>query len=747
MSSDPFLSQILDMPARLSSRLPAAVGASIVVAAMVLAIATFVVLTGLTPIVPTQAILVWAFVLNAILCLALILAVFWEIWPLWRASRRGQAAARLHRRVVAMFGFIAAVPAIVVAVIAGLTLDIGLDRWFSDRTRGIVDNSLTVARAYVNEHAQRLVTDLQLMAQDLNRAQAVSLTDPAGFQEFLNKQAFFRGLPASYLLKSDGSVVQRAQIQLGRHFSLPNADVIRDANGGDPFLIPSGKDEFGGLIKLTAFDDVYLFVARSIDPRVIGYQQQAEAGAAEYTALERGRSGYQAAFAVIYAGLSFILLLSAVWIGTAFANRLVSPIRRLIGAADQVSHGNLNVVVPVDPVDGDLAHLGQTFNIMTQKLRSQRDELVEANAKADAGRLFAEAVLEGATAGIVGIDPSMHITLVNRSALALIDMSDHDIIGRDLGELVPEFQDILMQAQSSGRLVQADVVLSRMGRERTLLVRVTGEKNAGTEHSFVVTLDDLTELVTAQRSSAWADVARRIAHEIKNPLTPIQLSAERLKRKYGSKIHEDKEVFDQCTDTIIRQVGDIGRMVDAFSSFARMPHAQMNDEDLADCIRQVAFLMRVGNPDIAIDVFVPEGGVIAHFDRRLISQALTNVVKNASEAIAATEAGAAGMGHIRIDLRGDEQFWSIDVEDNGIGLPTTNRQRLLEPYMTTRDKGTGLGLAIVRKIMEEHGGTIELADSAAVASGGQGALVRLTIARSVLPPHLLDTPQGIVHGR
>jgi two-component system nitrogen regulation sensor histidine kinase NtrY len=437
----------------------------------------------------------------------------------------------------------------------------------------------------------------------------------------------------------------------------------------------------------------------------------------------------------MYTVIALIVLLSAVWIGLNFANYLVAPIRRLIGAAQVVSTGNLYVQVPTRRAEGDLAQLGETFNKMTQELRTQRDDIVRARDLIDSRRRFTEAVLSGASAGVIGVDAESCINILNRSAERLIGRSEADVLGRPLAEIVPELADILAAARSGvQRLVQGQVTINRNGRERNLSVRVTSEQSGAAERGHVLTLDDITDLVSAQRTSAWADVARRIAHEIKNPLTPIQLSAERLRRKYAAVIREDGGIFQQCTDTIIRQVDDIKRMVDEFSRFARMPKPVMTAEDVADTVRQVVFLQRVGNADIDIDVEIEQDPMPAQFDRRLIAQALTNIIKNATEAIAAVPPAELGRGHIRVWAGREGDDVVIDVIDNGIGLPKENRSRLLEPYVTTREKGTGLGLAIVGRILEEHGGRIELGDAASKIPGQRGAWMRLRFTAETAGP-------------
>ena len=464
--------------------------------------------------------------------------------------------------------------------------------------------------------------------------------------------------------------------------------------------------------------------------------RQTQASVREYAELESRRLGIQIAFALMFTVIALTVLMSAVLIGLNFANWLVTPIRRLMGAANLVSTGNLHVQVPVLKSEGDLAQLGATFNTMTQELRTQRDELVSASDVIDSRRRFIEAVLSAASAGIIGVDGAGRIAILNRSAEKLIGHPESEALGHPLSDVVPELNDLMATARSSAqRLIQGEIKISRDNVERNLSVRVSSEQTGQSNDSYIITLDDITELVTAQRTSAWADVARRIAHEIKNPLTPIQLSAERIRRKFGRGITEDRAVFDQCTDTIIRQVDDIRRMVDEFSKFARMPKPVIEGEDVADTVRQTVFLMRVGHPDVDIEVDIKQEPMHAKFDRRLISQGLTNIIKNATEAIAAVPPGEIERGRIDVIAAQDGDDIVIDVVDNGIGLPKESRARLLEPYVTTREKGTGLGLAIVGRVLEDHGGRIELNDAASLRPGARGAWVRMRFAISGQAKH------------
>jgi two-component system nitrogen regulation sensor histidine kinase NtrY len=593
----------------------------------------------------------------------------------------------------------------------------------------------------VREHVQFVRADSIAIAIELARAKPLFDQSREQFHQFLAVQASIRGLPAVMLIDKDLNVIDQVDSRTSEAFVKPSPDVLAAVNDTEPQVAMFPDDNYiAAIIKLRGYDDTYLYVARLLDPRVLAQLRATQASVAQYADLSARRIGIQIAFALMYTVIALIVLLSAVWIGLNFANYLVAPIRRLIGAAQVVSTGNLYVQVPTRRSEGDLAQLGETFNKMTQELRTQRDDIVRARDLIDSRRRFTEAVLAGASAGVIGVDADSCISIMNRSAEQLIGRIEPDVLGQPLAEVVPELADMLAAARSgTQRLVQGQVTINRNGRERNLSVRVTSEQSGAAEGGYVVTLDDITELVAAQRTSAWADVARRIAHEIKNPLTPIQLSAERLRRKYGSVIKEDGGVFQQCTDTIVRQVDDIKRMVDEFSRFARMPKPVITAEDVADTVRQVVFLHRVGNADLDIDLEIAEDPMPAKFDRRLISQALTNIIKNSTEAIAAVPPAELGRGRIRIWAGREGDDVVIDVIDNGIGLPKENRSRLLEPYVTTREKGTGLGLAIVGRILEEHGGRIELGDAADKIPGQRGAWMRLRFAEEAASSKETDT--------
>jgi two-component system nitrogen regulation sensor histidine kinase NtrY len=697
---------------------------------------TFLVLNGLTPLAPTHLVVVSFLLINAATVLLLVLIIAREIWKVVQARRRGRAAARLHVQIVSLFSVIAVLPAVLVSIVANVTLDRGLDRLFSGPTKAVIGNSMTVARAYVNEHAQLIGGDILGMADDLARIQPLFYQDRGTFRSLMLANAKARNLPGAMLIDKDRTVLEPDQPGVKPEFEPPPAEFLVNVGNAEPAItiIPDGN-YVAAVIKLRAFDNMYLYVARKLDPRVVAQMAQTQASVADYTELESRRLGIQIAFGLMFTVIALTVLMSAVLIGLNFSNWLVAPIRRLVSAANMVSTGDLHVQVPVIQSEGDLAHLGETFNKMTSELRTQRDELVSASDVIDSRRRFIEAVLSSASAGIIGVDGSNIIGILNRSAEKLVGHSESEVLGHPLHEIIPELDELMQNArESSQRRVQGQITIDREGRERNLSVRISAEQTSQSRDSYIITLDDITDLVSAQRTSAWADVARRIAHEIKNPLTPIQLSAERIKRKFGKVITDDKQIFEQCTDTIVRQVEDIRRMVDEFSRFARMPKPVIEGEDVADTVRQAVFLMRVGHPELDLTAEIKEEPLRAQFDRRLISQALTNIIKNAAEAIEAVPPEELGKGRIDVTAFSENGQIVIDVVDNGIGLPTSNRSRLLEPYVTTREKGTGLGLAIVGKVLEDHGGGIELGDASSIKPGQRGAWMRLRFAISGQKP-------------
>jgi two-component system, NtrC family, nitrogen regulation sensor histidine kinase NtrY len=705
-------------------------GYGAVLSALASALATFLILAGATPILPTHSVVVWVFTLNGVLIAVLLGIVAWQTRKLVRERRAGAAAAGLHVRIVGLFSLVAVLPAILVAGVATVTLERGLDPWFTGALKDLMNNTVSIARAYREMQCRTLARETQLMAADLNRAKVLFDADRNLFREFMNSRAVFLGLPLAMIVDPDGTVVERIEVKKIANIPQPSQADLQEASSQEALCLftRAGGNIFRSALKLDAHGGRILYVAREVDPRAIEFPQVAETGVAFYEALDQKKAGIQIAFASMFALIALIVLLSAVWFGLNFANRLVAPIRRLIHATDQVATGNFYVQVPVKRGEGDLGHLGETFNKMTSELRRQHDGLTTASELMDRRRRFTEAVLAGVSAGVIGVNARGVITIVNPSTEALLGASREELLGKPITMILPEVTS-LVEEMSHGRqrLMQQQIHIARRGKERTINVRVTSEQTRSEKRDLVITLDDITDLVLAQRTSAWADVARRIAHEIKNPLTPIQLSAERIRRKYGKVITTDREVFDQCTDTIVRQVDDIKRMVDEFASFARMPKPTIGNEDLAETIRQVVFMMKIAHPEIEFADHLPQGPLVAPFDRRLVSQAVTNIVKNATEAIAAVPDPERGQGQISVLLDDTHpDYLILAVTDNGKGFPIEGRQRLLEPYMTTREGGTGLGLPIVAKILEDHGGGMELADNPA----GRGGQVRMWIPKT-----------------
>jgi two-component system nitrogen regulation sensor histidine kinase NtrY len=671
--------------------------------------------------------------LDLILGLSLAGLIAWRWLKLWTARRNGRPGARLHFRLVALFSAIAVVPAVFVAIYAALTLNLGIETWFSQPVKAALDDGVYFARHYVSEQGQGIIYDAGAIADGLQLDR--SLRDKNGQ---MNQERMFeklttmtkdRGLPGSFVIDSRGALLgSAARLKFTPGIAPSSTDLAQAAQGQ---IVVDGNAETGvirALIHLPVLNDAYLLVVRLVDPKVFAYYQRQKFTVGAYHRLEQARGRLELIFAALYLVVSFVLLLAAIWLGLWAANRVVDPVSRLIGAAERVSEGDLKAQVDVGPDKDEISTLSRAFNRMMTQLDMQRTALVDANRQIDERRRFTETVLAGVTAGVLGLDADGHITIVNRAAARLLDAAPEEIEGHHYAQTAPEFAALIRRAIAEpGGRASGDVAIKRAGSQRALSVQVASERGSEAR-GLVVTFDDITDLVSAQRTAAWADVARRIAHEIKNPLTPIQLSAERLKRKYASEVSSDREVFEQCTDTIIRQVSDIGRMVDEFSSFARMPAPVMRREIAQELVQQAAFLQRVAQPLIAFETNLPKEPVYFEGDGRLLAQALTNVLKNASESIASRHAkGDEAPGRISIAVEATNSSVVFRIADNGLGLPAELRHRLTEPYVTTRAKGTGLGLAIVRKILEDHMGELTLSDT---EDGQEGAEVTLRVPRT-----------------
>ncbi len=697
---------------------------------LIIGIISFVILLGFTSIDPSQPRVTLSILLiNGVLVSLLFGLIVREALILLRARRKRRAAARLHIRIVGLFSLVAALPAILVAVVAGITLDARLDRWFEERTRSIVNSAVSLGESYLQASARGLTGASLTMASEIDRARQLYYLDRTGFVQFITNQAKGRGMLAARILHNDGSEVVAANIEQQELVPPPANITFAAADKGIPASIAPGNSNFvGTVIKLKELPGFYLYTVGLVNPSVMKNRRFMQEITEEYKQLENNRLSQQLAFALLYLGICMIVLLSAVWTGLSVADRLVDPIRNLITAAAKVSSGELGVRVESARATGDLRDLTETFNDMTQDLRQQRNRLVAANNQIDQRRRFTETVLSGVSAGVISVNPTGKISIFNRAAVDILNTNDETLHGANLKDIQAQIYDSFEEARvyKGGEYLE-QITIKQNGEERTLNVQIAKEGLDENQASYVITFDDITELVSAQRTSAWADVARRIAHEIKNPLTPIQLSAERIKRRYGKVIKEDREVFDQCTDTIVRQVSDIGRMVDEFSSFARMPKPTMESGDLGDHIKEAFFLQEVANPHIEFNLDLGGEPLVGRFDKRLLAQAFTNIIKNATEAIEGYAFEEGEKGRIDVIATKTNNGMRVDVMDNGKGLPVEGRQRLLEPYMTTRTKGTGLGLAIVSKVFEEHGGSIELLDRPDASEGAHGALVRLNL--------------------
>ena len=700
------------------NELPRLLAIALAAGAAVSSALTYIAMSGSAPSGPDPRTILILLNIDLVLLLSLGALVATRLVRLWQERRRGLAGARLHSRVVALFSLVAVTPTIAVAVFSALFLYFGMESWFSERVSTALNRSLVVARAYVLEHREGIRAEALATASALNRQVPDLVLNPNRLTQFLNRVAAVHSLTEVVVLQHNRRILARNDLSFMLEFErMPERAIDAAAAGDVVILSEEGDDRVRALIRLDNYVDAYLYVGRFLESRVVDHTQEVQKVVQEYQRLESERSGIQITFVLIFVVIALLVLLASVWVGLHFANRIARPIGGLIAAADRVRAGDLAARVSEPMRDDEIGSLSRAFNRMTSQIYHQRRELIDANRQLDDRRRFTEAVLSGVSAGVIGLDARGRITLPNPSARNLLAATEDALVGRPLEAVIPETASLLAKARARPqRVAESQIALVRGERRQTLLVRIVAERGERRVEGFIVTFDDITTLVSAQRRAAWADVARRIAHEIKNPLTPIQLAAERLKRKYLGEIASEPEMFAACTDTIVRQVGDIRQMVDEFSSFARMRAPVFERVDLVDLVEQTVVLHRIANPQIAFEIERPPGRVERDCDARQIGQALTNLLKNAIEAIEGRPAAdGAPPGRIVIRVREEEGRWRIETEDNGPGLPEDLRERLTEPYVTTRARGTGLGLAIVRKIMEDHGGSLVLGDGARVA--------------------------------
>ena len=713
---------------------------SLVVLGPVLAVGTFLVLgpLGQGASSPALRLVLLADLVYILVVAALVLQRLARM----AADRRSQSAgSRLHLRLSGLFALIALIPTVLVAVFAVLTVNVGLEGWFSDRVRQVVGNSLSAAEAYEGEHRQDLTDDAESLAGYLNVAkQSTFFLRDDQLRPILTQgqDAIQRGLREAFLVDGAGELQTRGEKSYLFDFEQPSPEDIARAKAGETVIIQDAvNSEFRALVHLDAYADRYLYISREVDGKILGLLDETQQTVRLYQQLEAERGRLLFEFGLLYLGFALILILAAVWLGLWFAERLARPVGRLAGAAQRVGSGDLDVTVQEEEGDDEIAMLGRIFNQMTRQLKGQRDALMDGHSQTERRRRLFDSVLSSVTAGVIGLDSAGKVAFVNRAAERLLDVTDGATdLALDLA--VPEFATLFERLRAgSGAAVQEEVRLTRKGMLESLLVRMAVRTNDnGRLEGYVVAFDDVTQLVSAQRMAAWGDVARRIAHEIKNPLTPIALSAERIKRKFRPLVGDQADDLEQYADVIIRQTNDLRRIVDEFSKFARMPEPNRREHDLTRLVRDAVILQESGQPEVRFVADLLAQPLVLDLDATMISQALTNLIKNAGEAIETkVEKGIAPdtKPEIRITMSATAQDAVIEIADNGIGLPA-DRARLFEPYVTTREKGTGLGLPIVKKIIEEHGGTLALTDAPLFDGNTHaGAMAVIRLPRSPRP--------------
>ena len=663
--------------------------------------------------------------LNLGLLLIIGLLVSKRLFRIWFQRRQGLAGSQLHTRLVMLFSVIAVIPTIVVAVFSVVLFDFGIRSWFTERIGAAVDASQAVAAAYLEEHRQNITGDALAMAIDLNRQAPFLMARPKQLIKFVQAQAAIRNLTEVVVFETSGKVLAKTGLSLTFDFEPFPETAFQKARNGEVATLSSEVDRVRAIVRLDSFVDAYLYVGRFVDPEILSYIDNTKKATAEYNLLQGKRVDVQITFALIFAIVALLLLFSAIWVGLNLATQLADPVSQLITASEQISEGDLSIRISNTTDIGEFSLLNSAFNRMTHQLEVQRGDLIEAHRIEDERRQFTEAVLGGVSSGVIGLDKDGNINLPNKSGAQLLGLSADEMMNKPLQTVIPEMADLFEMAKLSKKVdtnyfdqIEALIELIRENRQITLRTRITAEGNQDITNGFVVTFDDITELQSAQRTAAWADVARRIAHEIKNPLTPIQLSAERLKRKYLSAISEERDLFVSLTETISRQVSDIGRMVDEFSSFARMPAAKLTPQDLTLIVKAQVTLQSEANNNVEFSFEVPKEPVVVLCDDHQIRQMITNLIQNSIDSISAKSNEQNSVnGSIQIQISKKSNFCYLEIIDDGIGLPTEISNRLTEPYVTTREKGTGLGLAIVAKIVEDHSGTFKIQDTILSGSG------------------------------
>ena len=644
--------------------------------------------------------------------------LFQRIMAIIAQRRRKSAGSQLHLRLTGFFTLMSLVPTITVAVFATISINMGFEAWFSDRVQNVIRVSLDAAQAYEFEQTSGLREDAKSLGRRLEQVKAGQrIEDPGAIRQELDRgqQSIQRGLKEAFVITGDGTLRLRGFRSYKFDYEMPPPQAFDLAFEDVHIIRDYENNELRALVALRGFGDQYLYVTREVDGVLLGLLDQTQQTARLYQQLEQDRDLYLFNFGLLYLAFAVLLIVSSALLSLWFAERLSRPIGRLVGAAQRVGDGELETQVVEEEGDDEIARLSVYFNKMTRQLKGQRDRLLENTAQIEERRRLFDSVLSSVTSGVVGLDAQGRVSFVNRSARRLLGWAVGEHKQHHLEVVVPEFSPLFARLKDSGNdSVQDEVKVVRGGRLENLLVRVAPRTSeGGALEGYVIAFDDVTDLVAAQRSAAWGDVARRIAHEIKNPLTPIQLSAERIRRKFSPKLDTDADDLDRMTQVIVRQTNDLRRIVDEFSKFARMPEAIKQREDIVAILNQAVTLQQAGQPDVTFHIDIPDQVIPLSLDATMISQALTNLIKNAGEAIETLIEKGVSMDlkpAIAISLTDQDTQVSITISDNGIGLPQ-DRAKLFEPYVTTRDKGTGLGLPIVKKIIEEHGGVLRLDDA------------------------------------
>ena len=713
-----------------------AVNISLILLGPLLAIATYLFL-GPFNVAGQSVWLRFFLLLDLVYVLLIVGIVLVRILYVLSQRRSRLAGSKLHFRLAGVFTTMSLLPTITVAVFATVSINLGLEAWFSDRVQSVVGTSLSAARAYADEQESALVEDLRAVAENLQnfKKNKFFIEEDELRNELASRQLNLqRGLKEAFILNGLGNIELRGERSYLFDFEKPDETEIKEAVNDVVLIDDFNNNELRALIYLNGFGDKYLYVTREVDGTLFNLLDETQKTAVLYQQMESDRTAYLLNFAVLYFALALLLIVSSVLFALWFAERLSKPIGRLAAAAKRVGAGELTTQVIEDDGDDEIAQLGRYFNQMTKRLKQQRDTLIDSNEQIEERRRLFDSVLSSVTSGVIVLDPEGKVNFTNNSANILLNKYKNGEVQNQLSDIFPELSSLFNNLKKSGSdNLQTEIKLVRSGRVENFLVRMAPMNEDENLKGYVVAFDDITSLVSAQRSAAWGDVARRIAHEIKNPLTPIQLSAERIRKKFSPLLTDNSDGLRDMVDVITRQTDDIRRIVDEFSKFARMPELRRKDENLSALVEAAVSLQQVGQPNVSINLSQPKLPIVTSIDATLINQALTNILKNAGEAIETRMQDPSTSNHdgvIDVSLKNEPDIVILNISDNGVGLPQ-DRSRLFEPYVTTRDKGTGLGLAIVKKIIEEHGGVLKLGDSLPFENTGiVGALISIEIPKS-----------------